>query len=141
MSWLIRSITPSRVTEVYSSNESIRARCSDQGPGGQAGVRDSVRISDAALKKFRQSREEKSSGAVPEKHPEKNRDKDLEESLKALGIDSTDATMEEIRKAFILAIKKYHPDNYSDSPPETRKLAELKTRRIIEAYRKIDKRS
>ena len=50
---------------------------------------------------------------------------------------SANATMEQIRKAYLAAIKQYHPDNFADSPPEFRKLAEEKSKQINLAYKKL----
>ena len=53
---------------------------------------------------------------------------------KILGV-SRDASDEEIKKAYREMVKKYHPDNYANSPMED--LAEEKMKEINEAYDRI----
>ena len=53
-----------------------------------------------------------------------------------LGV-SPDATDEEIKKAYRSLAKKYHPDNYTDSPLAD--LAEEKMKEINEAYDEINR--
>jgi len=48
------------------------------------------------------------------------------------------ATKEQIRKAYITAVKKYHPDNFASFYPEFQKLAEERTKQINLAYRKAN---
>ena len=51
-----------------------------------------------------------------------------------LGIDQN-ATDEQIKAAYLQMQKKYHPDNYQDSP--LKEQAEEKTKEITEAFDKI----
>jgi molecular chaperone DnaJ len=44
------------------------------------------------------------------------------------------ARPEEIRKAYLEAIKKYHPDKFLNRPPELARAAEEKTKQINTAY-------
>ena len=53
-----------------------------------------------------------------------------------LGVDRT-ATDDEIKKAYRELAKKYHPDNYADSPLAD--LAEEKMKEINEAYDAIQR--
>ena len=48
-----------------------------------------------------------------------------------------DATKDQIRKAYIGAIKLYHPDNFAGLSPEFAKLAEEKSKQINLAYKKL----
>ena len=48
------------------------------------------------------------------------------------------ATKEQIRKAYITAVKKYHPDNFAGFCPEFQKLAEERSKQINLAYRKLN---
>ncbi len=50
---------------------------------------------------------------------------------------SANATMDQIRKAYLATIKQYHPDNFAGSPPEFRQLAEEKSKQINLAYKKL----
>ncbi|GEM_PF-5706613 len=52
-----------------------------------------------------------------------------------LGINEN-ASMEEVRGAYLTMIKKYHPDKFA-TIPEMKPIAEKKTREIIEAYKYI----
>ena len=51
-----------------------------------------------------------------------------------LGVKQT-ATLEEVKKAYRVMVKKYHPDNYKDNPLED--LAKEKMQEINEAYETI----
>lgn len=51
-----------------------------------------------------------------------------------LGVKQT-ATLEEVKKAYRVMVKKYHPDNYKDNPLED--LAKEKMQEINEAYDSI----
>lgn len=44
------------------------------------------------------------------------------------------ARPEEIRKAYLEAVKKYHPDKFLNRPPELVRAAEEKTKQINTAY-------
>ena len=52
---------------------------------------------------------------------------------------SSNASTDQIHRAFISAIKQYHPDKFNASGPEFKKLAEEKSRQIIQAYEKLTK--
>lgn len=60
----------------------------------------------------------------------------MNDPYKILGI-SRDATDEEVKKAYRAMARKYHPDNYINSPHA--KLAEEKMKEINEAYEQIQK--
>ncbi len=62
--------------------------------------------------------------------------KDTDNAYKILGI-SPDATDEEVKKAFREMAKKYHPDKVSHLGEDVKKDAELKFRKINEAYETI----
>ena len=47
------------------------------------------------------------------------------------------ATRDQIRKAYIGAIKQYHPDNFAGLSPEFARLAEEKSKQINLAYKKL----
>lgn len=48
-----------------------------------------------------------------------------------------DASRDQIRKAYLGAMKKYHPDNFAGLSPEFRELAEEKSKQINLAYKKL----
>ena len=50
-----------------------------------------------------------------------------------------DATFEQVRQAYHEAIKQYHPDRVAHLGPELRKMADLKTKEIIAAYKVLEK--
>jgi DnaJ-domain-containing protein 1 len=52
---------------------------------------------------------------------------------------SSGASLDQIHKAYVSAIKQYHPDNFSGFSPEFKKLAEEKSKQIIQAYEKLTK--
>lgn len=60
----------------------------------------------------------------------------MNDPYKVLGV-SRDATDEEIKKAYREMARKYHPDNYANSP--LTELAEEKMKEINEAYDQIQK--
>ena|SRR5208283_3091711 len=100
-------------------------------------IKDSVNISKEALEKFR-------SHSLQELHaPRGGRDEqnekshlldpELKRNLEALELD-LGARPEEIRKAYLEAVKKYHPDKFLNRPPELVRAAEEKTKQINTAY-------
>ncbi len=62
--------------------------------------------------------------------------KPMNDPYRVLGI-SRDATEEEVKKAYRAMARKYHPDNYINSPHA--KLAEEKMKEINEAYEQIQR--
>ena len=60
----------------------------------------------------------------------------MTDPYKVLGV-SRDATDEEVKKAYRQMARKYHPDNFQNSPES--KLAEEKMKEINEAYEQIKK--
>ncbi|MGV8073950.1 MAG: DnaJ family molecular chaperone [Syntrophobacteraceae bacterium] len=69
-------------------------------------------------------------------HEEDNK---LEKSLKMLETGS-DAGVGEIRRAYLHAIKHYHPDKHAYLPPEFRRLAEVRSKQINELYNNLLRR-
>ena len=89
----------------------------------QSRVADTVRISKEALDKAEQL-------------------KKREQVAPGLGYNSggePELTLEQVRRVFLAAIKKYHPDYCSNLSDEMREMATKKTAQIIEAYRSIQK--
>jgi DnaJ-domain-containing protein 1 len=99
-------------------------------------VRDRVQFSPEALEKLKTVRVEESKIS---QHTNSIEDTELQESLNILKLQSgqSGATPDQIRKAYLEAIKRYHPDNYSTLPPEFQKLAEEKTKEINSAYYRL----
>ena len=56
---------------------------------------------------------------------------------KVLGV-SENATQDEIRKAYLALVKKYHPDRYSDGPMKD--MANEKLKEINQAYELLTKK-
>ncbi|MGA2404161.1 MAG: J domain-containing protein [Syntrophobacteraceae bacterium] len=103
---------------------------------GAARVKDSVEISKEAFEKFRaHSRQElyDSQGGRDEQLEKRLKDPELKRNLDVLDLDPG-ATPGEIRKAYLQAIRKYHPDKSLHLPPELARVAEEKTKQINTAY-------
>ena len=120
------------ITVVYPANAGNY--CPPRNPS-YSPARDTVQISSEAQEKSREflfklrheSYEENS--ASSSNQPQSGADIfDLPEN----------ATKDQIRKAYITAIKKYHPDNFACFCPEFQKLAEEKSKQINLAYRKLN---
>ena len=99
-------------------------------------VEDRVKISNEAKQKSREfflKRQQESSVAttgLPGNQPQS-------------GVDIFDlpanATKDQIHKAYITAIKKYHPDKFADFCSEFQKLAEEKSKQINLVYRNLNR--
>ncbi len=103
---------------------------------GAARVKDSVEISEEAFEKFRaHSRQEllTPQGGRDEQPGQKLQDPELKKNLDVLDLD-LGATPKEIRKAYLQAIRKYHPDKSLHLPPELARDAEEKTKQLNTAY-------
>jgi preprotein translocase subunit Sec63 len=118
-----------RISEAYSSgvNVYLRQRQWD------APVRDKVEISNEAqqkakeyLSKIKDESSSENSASIAQ----------TGESDDILSLPAS-APIDEIRKAYLAAIKQYHPDNFASFSPEFRKLAEEKSKQINLAYKKL----
>jgi len=119
-----------RIAQAYSSSANIcfRARSASDNP-----FRDTVQISSEAQEKSKEfwlNIKEQSSSEKPSPNSQ------AENNIEVLNL-SADATMEQIRKAYLAAIKQYHPDNFAGFSPEFRQLAEEKSKQINLAYKKL----
>lgn len=130
---MVEPIRAVRTADCYSEcTQNIRANNGRYTPR----ARDTVRFSREAIemsKKFLQPGGELSD----ERRPETDRERQGNMNLLRLG---QDATAEEIRAAYLEAIKRYHPDRYQTLPPEFRELAEEKTKEINSAYTRLTNR-
>ena len=103
-------------------------------------VKDTVNISKEAFEKLRAQDRQKlivPPGGTEEEN--KNRgDPKLEKTFETLNLNSR-AKLEQIRKAYLEAIKKYHPDKFLNRPPEVLRAAEERTKQINTAYRILTK--
>jgi len=97
-------------------------------------VKDSVNISQEALEKFRAQDRQKL--IVPPGSPNhENKNHAGPDRQKNIGTpDANTEAKQQIRKAYLEAIKKYHPDKFLNHPPEVRKAAEERTKQINTAY-------
>lgn len=96
-------------------------------------LKDTVQISSEAQersKEFLSKLKRQSSSEEPASKPL------AENNLDILHL-SAGATREQIRQAYLAAIKQYHPDNFADFCPEFQELAEEKSKQIILAYQKL----
>jgi DnaJ-domain-containing protein 1 len=112
-------------------------------------ITDSVSISKEAVEKFKaygpqelhapqesaQTRPGPGSrgGRDGRKKTSQDQDPELKRNLEALNLD-LGAKPEEIRKAYLEAVKKYHPDRFLNRPPELVRSAEEKTKQVNAAY-------
>jgi len=125
------SIRAARIIETYYT----RSYTASTDPGGNApSARDSVRISPEALEKFRKLKEDQV-GQQPQKPPASTQST-LEDTLNLLDLGTT-ADPAQVRKAYLSAVNKYHPDKFAGLPPEFQKLAEEKTKQITTAYARL----
>jgi DnaJ-domain-containing protein 1 len=119
---------------IYDIGRAVQRRAAD----GTYRVKDTVDISKEAFEKFRASREKDLLIGGDEQKKECLRDPVQERNLEALDL-GLGAGPREIRKAYLEAVKKYHPDKFLDSPPELVKAAEEKTKRLNSAYGMLKK--
>jgi DnaJ-domain-containing protein 1 len=98
-------------------------------------TKDKVEFSQEALDKVKNLRLEQQRAEEQEKAPAFT-DNELKESLDTLKVGKN-ASSDEIRKAYLYAIRNYHPDKFEGLPPEFRKLAEEKTKEITTAYNRL----
>jgi DnaJ like chaperone protein len=119
-----------RIAEAYSASTNVYCR-----PRSLTGnpLRDTVQISREAQEKskeFMMKLKEESSSDQPSPKRQPGDDPDI------LYLP-TNATRDQIRRAYLGAIKQYHPDKFASLCPEFRKLAEEKCKEIILAYQKL----
>jgi DnaJ like chaperone protein len=125
------SIRAARIVETFYA----RSYTTYRNLGGQApSARDSVQISKEALDKFRKLKENQNSEQSDEQAA--SIESDLKESLNILDLSAT-ANPAQVRKAYLFAVNRYHPDKFANMPPEFRKLAEEKTKEINTAYDRL----
>ncbi len=121
-----------RIAEIiYRDDWNIRKNAGKSAPR----IVDSVKISKEALEKLRMAKNEDNQllNQEDEREQEEYSDPELKENLGVLDLDPG-ASPQEIRKAYLQAIKKYHPDNYRNLPPEFQQVAEERTKQINTAY-------
>jgi len=121
-----------RVIEfVYQDGQDVQKKAN----AAPYSVKDSVNISKQAYEKFRaQGRQQLI--VPPDGRDEKNEsrpDPAPERDLNTPDLNSK-AKREEIRKAYLEAVKKYHPDKFSNHPPELMRNAEEKMKQINAVY-------
>ncbi len=119
-----------RIAEAYSTSAKIYSepRSLPDNP-----FSDTVQISSEAQEKSRQfllKLKVESSSEEPSPKPQ------AENNPNILHL-SANATRDQIRKAYLAAIKQYHPDNFAGLSPEFRELAEEKSKQINLAYQKL----
>jgi curved DNA-binding protein CbpA len=119
-----------RIAEAYTNNTNVYYRPRSQ-PGCPSG--DTVQISTEAQAKSREF--------LLKLKDESSSDRPSAKSQTGNGPDilrlPPNATMDQIRRAYLGAIKQYHPDNFANLPPEFLKLAEEKCKEINLAYQKL----
>src|SRR5208337_855923 len=117
-----RSVSSHKAVEIYSIALDFAHR-SSKPLVHKSRVVDTVRISKESLDKAEQlkTREQIAAG------------------LRCNPGGEPDMTLEQVRRVFLAAIKKYHPDHCPNMSDEMREMATKKTGQIIEAYRSVQK--
>jgi len=119
-----------RIAEAYttSAGTSFRSRSPYRNSLG-----DTVQISSEA--------QEKSKQLLLQLKEQSSSDQPARSGLPANNTDllnlPTNATKDQIRKAYLSAIKQYHPDNFAGLCTEFRQLAEEKSKQINLTYKKL----
>jgi hypothetical protein len=117
-----RSVSNHRAVEIYSTALNFAQR-SSKPLVHRSRVVDTVRISKESLDKAKQLKTREQIASGPRCSPG----------------GEPDLTLEQVRKVFLAAIKKYHPDHCSNLSDEMREMAAKKTGQIIEAYRSVQR--
>lgn len=119
-----------RIAQAYSANTVVYYR---QRSLADSPPRDTVHISREAEEKSREYMMKLKEESSSEQSSPKLQDGDDPDILYL----PTNATRDQIRRAYLGAIKQYHPDKFAGLCPEFRKLAEEKCKEIILAYQKL----
>lgn len=126
-----------RVSEMYRMSNCHWAKSSSQArkllKGDLTGKSDMVQFSQEALDRLKLLQKKQLDDTIQKQLIIQEEDRKLQKSLKMLETDS-DASVDEIRRAYLHAIMQYHPDKYAHSPPEFRQLAEAKSKHINALY-------
>lgn len=126
---------PDRISSILRAyTEVSRIGYKSSGTTGQ--IIDTVQISSEGLQKSEEFLSELKDGTYPQKDASSSQQ--ASDHLEILNLSST-AGMDRIHRAYLSAIKQYHPDNFNDFSPEFKKLAEEKSKQIILAYEKLTK--
>ena len=123
-------IRSARTTAAYSSCARSYYRPQQDSCNSQA---DTVQISSEAYEKSKEYMAQLNKGPSPEQPPPTQQAENATEIFNL----PPDATRDQIRKAYLGAIKLYHPDNFAGLGPEFSKLAEEKSKQINLVYRKL----
>lgn len=126
------SIKAARSVEAYSRVGSYSFQPSSK--SGTA-IKDVVEFSTEAIEKLNELASQQKTRDSSKVQPKKA-DSVLEESLSILNLGKP-ASKNEIRRAYLYAIRQYHPDKYTCFPPEFVKLAEEKTKQINQSYKNL----
>ena len=132
-----------KVSEIYRKSNCHWAKSSSQArklvEGDLRGKSEIVQFSQEALDRLRLLQQKQQDDTLQERSIVREEARKLEESMKMLETDS-DASVDEIRRAYLHTIKHYHPDKYAHLPLEFRQLAEAKSKHINELYSTLLKR-
>ena len=99
---------------------------------------DSVHFSNEAMEKAKLLKAEELEEINRRQRLQQDQDEQLRRSQELLD-PKTKASLDAIKRAYRYLISHYHPDKYTDLPPEFRALAETKSRQIIQAYKILTK--
>ena len=135
--------TRAKVTEIYLK---CSLQCRDRSAHSTRPAKhdpwnksDTVQFSQEALDRLELLKQRQTDVVLIEMESIREEDSELQKSLSMLGIDR-EASVEEIRKAYLHAMQHYHPDKHAHLPPEFRHLAEIMSKRINQLYSTLLKR-
>jgi DnaJ-domain-containing protein 1 len=131
----IRAIADAKVLENYRIVSSLRtgtdSKTRIQKKPGR--ISDTVEFSREALDELEFLKKTESDERIHQKQLQEKKDEEIRRSFEVLELDrGTPKAL--IKRAYHYLMHNYHPDKYSNLPPEFRKLAEVKAQQIIEAY-------
>ena len=126
---------PDRVTSVLKAyTESSRVSYNARGTAGP--IEDTVQISSEGLQKSKEywsTMEDTTSSKKDASSSQQTND-----SLEIFNLSSS-ASMDQIHRAYISAIKQYHPDNFNGYSPEFKKWPRKRANKSFSAYKKLTK--
>jgi DnaJ-domain-containing protein 1 len=138
---------PDRITSILKAYTEY-SRTDYKSRGSVGPIEDRVQISSEGLQKskeffskLQQETSPEQSDSSPQQStppPDTGSSGQAGYNLEILSLSSS-AGMDQIHKAYLAAMKQYHPDKFSSFSPEFKKLAEEKSKQIILAYEKLTK--
>jgi DnaJ-domain-containing protein 1 len=136
----IRSISDAKVLETYRVISSLRTDdpTMTRVKKNPARISDVARFSQEALDQLRLLNKAGEDDRIHQEAVRRKQDEELRRNFSILEL-APNASRDEIKRAYYFLVLNYHPDRYSNLPPEFRELAENKVKQIIEAYNNLTK--